>query len=350
MKTTLKAAGAVVLLAVLAACGDGGTQTTGRAAPTTAPIATVEIDAAVDWDARTVEVDGLDGYDIEFCDGDAPMLCVTRAGDPIGIIELASFPDDEALAAGIEAWSDELVTTIAEDRRIGCHPAFEVVGDEPRPAPFAGEDGYRYGFTGRIADRVVERVVGHVAAVGGTLHVLTVNALADDGCLARESELPLDAVVDLTPVLAALADGSTNLPTVPDAPPAAQHEAPAATGDRSGWLRGRSDEGSVDIDAAVMLSGDEAVAAAREDGQLPPEGMLPNDFYIDDDEASTTTLPVSDQLVVELYDCSAGCELRTVDAQAFLRHEVQPFGGDHAFVSLDVRDGVVVALREVYVP
>lgn len=352
MKTTMKAAGAVVLLGLLAACGDGGTETTGRAAPSTVPVADVEvgIEAAVDWASRTVEVEGLDGYGIEFCEGDAPLLCVERGGEWIGVIELASFPDEEALDEGIEAWADDFVTTMAEDRRVGCDPAFEVVGDEPTPAPFAGEDGHRYGFTGRIDGRVVERVVVHVAAVDGTLHLLTVNGLADDGCLSRESELPVDAVDDLTPVLAALAHGSTNLPAVPDAPPAGEDEAPAGSGDRSGWLRGRNAEGFVDVDAAVMLSGDEAVAAAREDGQLPPEGMLPNDFYIDDDEASITTLPVSDRLTVELYDCTAGCELRTVDAQAFLRHEVQPFGGEHAFVSLEVRDGVVVALREIYVP
>lgn len=345
MKKMLTAAGAVVLAAILAAC-DGSGAGSEQAATTTVPPAAPSVTASVDWEARTVEVDGLEGYEIEFCEGEAPFLCVSEDGEWIGGIELASFPGDELLAGGAQAWLDDFLSTIADDRRRGCDPGFEVTGDDLEPAPFAGADGFRYGFTGTIGGRVVERVVGHAVVVGGDSHLLVLNGLADDGCLAREGELPVDAVDDLVPALAALAEGSTNLPS-----PEAGEPAPPASGEASGWLRGRSDEGFVDIDAAVMLGGEEAVAAATEDGAMQPgETTLPNDFYIDDDEASVRTYPVSDELVVELYDCTAGCELRQVPAADFLAHRVQPFGGEHALVDLDVHDGVVVHLREIYVP
>jgi hypothetical protein len=40
-----------------------------------------------------------------------------------------------------------------------------------------------------------------------------------------------------------------------------------------------------------MLSGEEAVEAARAAGDLPEDGTLPNDFYIDDPDADTVVLP-----------------------------------------------------------
>jgi hypothetical protein len=340
MKKTMTAALAVVLAALVAACG--GSEV---AAPPTVPVADVSVTASVDWEARTVEVTGLDGYEIRFCEGEAPVLCVSRGGDWVGAIELVSFPDGGSLLGrAVEAWAAELYDSTAADRAIGCGPAYDIVGDDPEPEPFAGGEGHRYGFTGTVNGRVVERTVGHVAVIDGDLHLLVVNALADDGCLGRESEVPVDAVDDLETVLAALAAGSTNLPDVD-----VSRGAGEADGPRSGWLRG-SGERFVDIDEAVVLSGHAAVDAARADGQLPPDGQLPNDVYVDDDDAAVTILPVADRLTVELYDCTSGCKLRPVDAADFLAGRTQPFGGQHAFVSVDVRAGEVVHLREVYLP
>jgi hypothetical protein len=358
MNRISRAAGAVIGLALLASCGTGGG--TGTAAPTTVPVNDVRVEATVDWTARTLTISGLDGYELDFCEGEGPFLCVVRDGEWIGAIELGTWADDGGvLDDGPDAWVADFLSALEEDRRTGCHPDFQLAGVDAEPMPFGGATGFRYGFTGSIDGRPVERVVNHLVVIDGAVHVLSLNALADDGCLAREGELPLDAVDDLLPALAAIAAGTTSLPPVdtgpatperPGAPSPTQPAASPGDGVRSGWLRGRSHEGFLDLDAAVMLSGQEAVEAARADGQLPPDGQLPNDFYIDDDEASITILPVSDRLVVELYDCTAGCELRAVDAQAFLRHQVQPYGGPEALVSVEVRGGAVVAVREIYVP
>lgn len=331
---------AVVLVVIAAGCGGNDDET---AAPstttTTTPVRAVE--ATVDWRARTVSVDGLDGYEIDFCEGEAPILCVTRGGEWIGGIELASFPGGaEALEDGVEAWAAEHYGTIEADRVQGCDPDYEVTPDEVEAVPFGSLDGYRYGFTGTVDGRAIERVVGIGAADGGDLRLLVMNALVDDGCLARESELPLDAASDLAPALDALAAGTTALPAV-DAPP--------AEGGSTGWLRDRS-AASIELDEAEMLSGEEAIDAARDDGQLPPDGELPNDFYIDDDSAAVTVLPVSQDVTVSLYVCTAGCELRDVDAQAFLRGEIDAYGGDEPLVNVEVRDGAVVSIEEVYMP
>lgn len=208
MKTFLRAAALAIALAVVAACSGGGDTTT---APTV-PVADSTVTADVDWAARTVTVTGVDGYDIDFCEGEAPILCVTRGGEWIGGIELLSFSGG-TLLDDVDRWFADFVTSMGDDRRMGCDPAYEIEGDDLEPASFAAADGHRYGFTGRIDGRVVERVIGYAADIDGTTHLLTMNALADDGCLAREGELPVDAVDDLEPVLAALAGGSTNLPS-----------------------------------------------------------------------------------------------------------------------------------------
>lgn len=124
--------------------------------------------------------------------------------------------------------------------------------------------------------------------------------------------------------------------------------ADAAT--HTGWLRDRQPNGTIVLDPAVLLSGEEAVEAARVDGQLPPDGTLPNDFYVDDDEATTIRFGVADDVKVALYDCTSHCELQPVSAAAFLDGRVQPHGGPNALVSLLVRDGDVVRVAELYLP
>ena len=338
---TMRAAVAVMTVGVLAACGG---ETSTASSPTTVEPRPPSVEAVVDWRVRAVEVTGAGEFAIEACEGDAPFLCVSRGGETIGAIELATYPAGaSALKDGPAVWAAELFDTVVADRRTGCDPTYRLAPLEIEELPFAGETGFRYGFTGSTDDGIVEEVRGHGVLIGGDLHLLVLNALADDGCLAREGELPLDAVEDLTPVLAALAAGSTNLPAV-DAPPAPGD--PAATG----WLRSRNADGRLELDDALVLSGGEAIEAAREDGQLPPDGTLPNDVYIDDDEDDVSVLQAADDLTVELYDCTAGCELRVVDGDAFLRGVVHAFGGAQPMVSLELNGGIVTAIREIYLP
>jgi hypothetical protein len=197
------------LLLVIAACsGDDdptATSTTTSTTSTTAPANAVT--ASVDWTARTVSVDGT-SYGVAFCEGDAPLLCITSPEDEhLGVIEHADFervPDLEGFAADFAA-------SMTEDRVSHCDPDYELDPDDTTPSTLFGEPGVRYGYTGTIGGSVVERVVAHASIVEDRLHLVTVNFLADEGgCLSRESELPIDTVEDVEPILDAVVAGSTS--------------------------------------------------------------------------------------------------------------------------------------------
>jgi hypothetical protein len=172
----------------LVACSDGG-----------------DDGATVDWTSRTATVTGTD-LGVAFCEGEAPLLCITSPeGGSLGVIEHAEFeavPDLDAFAADFAA-------SMETDRTEHCNPSFELEPDETTPTTLFGEDGVRYGYTGTVAGELVERVVGHAAIVDDRLHLVVANFLADDGCLARESELPIAMVDDVEPILDAVAAGST---------------------------------------------------------------------------------------------------------------------------------------------
>lgn len=217
----------VALALALAACGDGSaeaippttTPTTG-AAPTTSvdPAPTIG-DAAVDWAARTADVDAP-GWEVAFCEGDAPLLCVARDASPVGVVEHLAYPvasvetlagalDDGDATAELEAWAGEHVATFTADRAEGCGDGYEVRGDPVVSASVGGTDGIRYGFTGSVGGRVVEHAAGFAAVEGERLVLVTASGLADDGCLARESELDVEDLEAFLPHLAAIAAGST---------------------------------------------------------------------------------------------------------------------------------------------
>lgn len=192
---------------MIAACsGDddptAATTTSTSTTSTTAPAVT----ASVDWTARTVTVDGT-SYGVAFCEGDAPLLCVTSpSGEHLGVIEHAEYdpvPD-------LDGFADDFAASMREDRVSHCDPDFALEPDETTPTTLFGEPGVRYGYTGTIGGDVVERVVAHASLVEDRLHLVTANFLADDGgCLSRESELPVDAVEDVEPILDAVVAGST---------------------------------------------------------------------------------------------------------------------------------------------
>ncbi len=59
------------------------------------------------------------------------------------------------------------------------------------------------------------------------------------------------------------------------------------------------------VDYAEFLSGDAAVQAAIEDGELSPDQAdegLPNDFYIRNNNPQLRTLPLDDEALIYLFD------------------------------------------------
>jgi hypothetical protein len=183
------------LLVVLAACGGGGDSaaptTTTTITATTAPPA-----PAFDWsDPAPVDVDG---WHLESCEGDAPLVCVERDGQIVGLVERLEFPLDsfDDLAAPLAAGDEEaaydalaaaFVRDLTADRETGCEDGYTV---EPLPViHVTTPDGTaaRYGFAATTASGdPAERVVQYAAVRGDTLVLLAANASSADGCLPPE--------------------------------------------------------------------------------------------------------------------------------------------------------------------
>lgn len=55
------------------------------------PVADGSTASVVDWTRREVTLD-YPGWEIAFCEGEGPFLCVARGGEPIGSVELMRLP------------------------------------------------------------------------------------------------------------------------------------------------------------------------------------------------------------------------------------------------------------------
>lgn len=91
---------------------------------------------------------------------------------------------------------------------------------------------------------------------------------------------------------------TTTTPTTAAAP------APLADGEHFGFVREVGD-GTLTLDPAGFLSGEAALAAAREDGVVGQAEDLPNDFYIDNDETDAVELVVADTASIALLALDA---------------------------------------------
>lgn len=134
-------------------------------------------------------------------------------------------------------------------------------------------------------------------------------------------------------------------PTPTDPAPSA----PLADGEYQGRLVS-IDSAEVTLDLVAVLSGADAVAAAKADGvTLDDDGTLPNDVYVQD-LARTVTLPVAGDGGFQIYDCSAGCELVGTTLDALASGEAKPYGGANTLVTIQIEAGTVVSFVEQYLP
>jgi hypothetical protein len=132
-----------------------------------------------------------------------------------------------------------------------------------------------------------------------------------------------------------------------------------------GWLRSlENTDGTttIAVDPAEMLTGEEAVAAAREDGVIGATEDLPNDFYIRNADVSTIDLAVSPDVVVTLQACYEGGDCVTteqVDLETWsllLGAEEDPglewdwYGAGELPYEFTVEGGAISEAREQYLP
>ena len=171
-----------MLLLALFACGgdDVATPDPGTTTSVPGPPAVV-----VDWQAPGLDVDLGEGFHVRHCEGDAPLLCIERAGVPVGLVELLDFPagDHQPLEERI----GELYRSTVADRAQGCPPGYQFRTLPPQPVVVAGGEGLRYGFTGTFADgRPSERTIAWMLERGDVLTVIQAAADEPDGCLPPE--------------------------------------------------------------------------------------------------------------------------------------------------------------------
>jgi hypothetical protein len=107
---------------------------------------------------------------------------------------------------------------------------------------------------------------------------------------------------------------------------------------------------SVTLDLVEVLTGEEAVAAAKADGHpLDDDGTLPNDVYVRDLK-ERVVMPITGDGGFQVYDCTNGCELVGTTLAALVDGSTVPYGGAEAPFSVRVDHGVVDSLVEIYLP
>jgi hypothetical protein len=211
---TSRARWALVLAVVLASCGDapGGDppDTAGPGDSTTIPAETTipagdpepdqpqnGIGLIVDWSdpSRVLELD--EGWTIQACEGDAPLLCVEEEGVHAGLVEglaypIESYPDLDPTAdtdTNLGAVARGFLESLRSDRSDGCGADYDFQPIEPEPFVLANTPGMVYGFVGTTSSGDPSELILQYATIVGDQIVLIVAAAYDEGGCPGRDEL-----------------------------------------------------------------------------------------------------------------------------------------------------------------
>lgn len=121
-------------------------------------------------------------------------------------------------------------------------------------------------------------------------------------------------------------------------------------GSHTVWLTAIEGE-HLSLDLVEDLTGDEAVAAARAEGQHVEGDNVPNDFYVrsintDAGQQTSYIIDIAGDATVHLYDSATECELEGVALTDFLDGTRRPYGGDHPRLRLELTDGQITEIVE----
>jgi hypothetical protein len=191
-------------------------------APTTTSTSIVNGPSVSFTDVAAPAVDLGGGWSAKHCEGEAPIICVSRDGEAAGLVELATFPVDsfdlpgfqDAVADGdveeaLTILAADFVSVFEVDRTDACGTDYELEGTTPEPATVLGRAGMRYGYVGTDGGRLVERQVNHGTIIGDEVVLVNASAYAPDGCVPPEGEFDPDTLDDFTPRLRALVAAAT---------------------------------------------------------------------------------------------------------------------------------------------
>jgi hypothetical protein len=177
------------------------------------------------------------GWKVNPCEGNAPLLCVSSQGEILGTVEIGVYPvnnnpdfQKNLIASGIplgskidyqspkyqnqvltalRTWVADLDTTLAKDRQSTYSNKIVFSAYPPQQIPVGKLQGIRYGFVGlKQEGGVQEQHISHVAFDGTTLYVI--NAAFDPGSVTGKFE-KLENLAIFQPYLDAIA-ANVNLP------------------------------------------------------------------------------------------------------------------------------------------
>ncbi|MCV2396452.1 hypothetical protein OEB99_19245 [Actinotalea sp. M2MS4P-6] len=199
------------------------------------------------------------------------------------------------------------------------------------------------------------RRLGCAAATGLVLAVSLAGCASGDVTPAEASPTTSasGAVTETASPTTPATPSTTVAPTASTTATTSATAAILADGDHTGFVRGY-DGTTIEFDPAPILTGADALAAAQADGVDVSEG-LPNDFYIPLG-AGVVQLETSPDLTIALLDNTDISVTHDVDAatfQAFLAGDAPDWAigsPDALFATLRVSNGVVVAVRQFYLP
>lgn len=202
------------------------TEGAGSETPSVPPATPLPVeDIPASWTPGAAPADLPGGWRVRDCEGDAPMLCVDRNGEHVGILQLASFPltsalagadDEQAFAAALRDFASTRHVEVADDRRRGCGDAYDVTPEPVVEVDVGGLPGLRYGFRGGEDGALEEYVLSYATVAEGHLWIVVADGASDTGCMA-DAELALFApsvLEEFVPLLDRVVAG-TPLPSQP---------------------------------------------------------------------------------------------------------------------------------------
>jgi hypothetical protein len=270
------------------------TTTTGPTTTSTVP----SVGGVFDWVDRSASLDLGDGWTVAHCEGEAPLVCVSRDGDLVGVLELfiadpltytAFDPaaDDETNLRAIGA---HFVDAFQTDRASGCGADYVVEALEPRTIEMGGNPALAYGFRGTLGDGTASEYNLQYATLSHGRLIFLVGAAYDDGgCPGKDDMVSFDSATleAFQPHLEAMLEASSL--------PGGDLETGLALpeGFNFVWILSMDDDGLV-VDPARVLSGEEAQLQAVADGVIAEGEDLPNDYYIHN--------PTEDAIPVRMAD------------------------------------------------
>jgi hypothetical protein len=305
MRTHLTAALLGLTLVVAACGGDEAEQTTTTTASptttsaptttttTTQPTTTTTVPTetgVIDWDDPSRIVTLADGWTVARCEGQAPLLCVARDGEVVGVVEwfvadpytYTMFDPELDDQTNLRAIAASFVAAFEQDRTSGCGADYVLEPFEPAAFDLGGAPGLAYGFRGTTGDGMPSELILQYATLAHERLVLLVAAAYDEGgCPGKDDLTSFDSASldEFRPHLEALLAESPLVGGTPDTGLA------LPDGNVFVWIA--SVDGGLVVDPARVLSGEEARLQAVADGVISEGEDLPNDVYVHNPSTAT---------------------------------------------------------------